>query len=189
MLALVVVLACSSSIFCVTARAQTSQPPAEISPSPGRLGFEIAGGPAFEVAVAGNRASQRAVLAVPTLAIRVARWFEYSVEGHISRHVSPISGNAIGIVPIGFRVHTGRRIQGHLSAGAGIVWTDLTGLRGVEQRRNFITQIGAGVARVGANGSGVSVEARFFHLSNLGGTPPNLGMEMFAVLVGYRLPR
>ena len=29
----------------------------------------------------------------------------------------------------------------------------------------------------------------FFHMSNLHAAPPNLGMEVFTVLVGYRLPR
>jgi hypothetical protein len=188
-LALVVVLAASSPILCLTVRAQAVQPAIETPPSPGRVGFEIAAGPAFEVAVAGDRDAQRGLLAAPTLAIRVTSWFDYSIEGHISRHVSPIDGNVVGIIPLAFRVHSGTRTQAHLSGGAGVVWTDLTGLRGVEQRRNFITQIGVGISRLRANGSGVSLEARLFHLSNLGGTPPNLGMEMFTVLVGYRLPR
>jgi len=42
---------------------------------------------------------------------------------------------------------------------------------------------------VRANGSDVSLEARFFHLSNLGAAPPNLGMEMVSVLVGYGFSR
>ena len=141
------------------------------------------------MATAGERESQRAVLGVPALTIRVASWFEYTVEGHLSRHVTPVTGNVLGIVPVAFRVHTGGRTQVHLSVGAGVVWSDLAGLRGVEQRRNFVTQLGAGIARVRANGSGVSLEARFFHMSNLHGAPPNLGMEVFTVLVGYRLPR
>ena len=156
---------------------------------PRRAGIEVAAGPIFEVATAGDRASQRGVLVVPTLGVRVSSWFEYTLEGHLSRHVTPVSGNVFGIVPIGFRLRTGTRTQVHLSAGAGIVWSDLAGLHGVEQRRNFITQIGAGIARVGAKGSGLSLEARLFHLSNLHAAPPNLGMEAVAVLVGYRLPR
>jgi hypothetical protein len=174
-----------------TVHAQSIPPgsPAGAAPFSSRVRFEIAAGPAFEVAVAGERPSQRAALAVPTLAIRVASWFDYTAEGHLSRHVSPVSGNVFGIVPIGFRLHRGERTQLHLAAGAGLVWTDLDGLHGVEQRRNFLTQIGFGIARVGANGAGVSLEARFFHLSNLHAAPPNLGMEMFALLVGYRVPR
>ena len=158
---------------------------------PGRVGVEVAAGPAFEVATAGDRESQRGVLAVPALGIRVASWFEYTIEGHLSRHVSPASGNVFGLVPLGFRLHTRARTrtQIHLSAGAGLVWSDLAGLHGVEQRRNFLTQLGAGIARLDARGSGVSLEARLFHLSNLHAAPPNLGMEVFAVLVGYRLPR
>ena len=142
----------------------------------------------FEVATAGDRPSQRGVLAVPALAVRVAPWFEYTLEGHLSRHVSPVSGNVFGVVPAGFRINTRTRIQFHLAAGAGLAWTDLVGLHGVEQRRNFLTQIGTGFTRVGANGAGLSVEGRFFHLSNLHAAPPNLGMEGFVVLVRYRLP-
>lgn len=174
-------LVCSIFISRVTLRAQ--------GPPPARVGLEVAAGPAFEVATAGDRESQRGVLAVPAVGIRVASWFEYTFEGHLSRHVTPVSGNVFGIVPLGFRLHTNARTQFHVSAGAGLAWTDLSGLHGVEQRRNFITQVGAGITRAGARGSGVSLEARLFHLSNLHAAPPNLGMEGFTLLVGYRLPR
>jgi hypothetical protein len=188
---LTLLLVFSAVIPCSTLHAQPLPPgsPAERAPFSSRLRFEIAAGPAFEVATAGERLSQRAALAVPTLAIRVASWFDYTAEGHLSRHVSPVSGNVFGIVPVGLRVHRGARTQFHLAAGAGLAWTDLDGLHGVEQRRNFLTQIGIGITRVGANRAGMSLEARFFHLSNLHRAPPNLGLEMFALLVGYRLPR
>ena len=129
------------------------------------------------------------MLGVPALSVRVTSWFDYTLEGHLARHVTPVSGNVFGVIPIGFRVHTGRRTQLHLSAGAGVAWSDLVGLRGVEQRRNFVEQLGTGLARTGSNGSGVSLEVRFFHMSNLHAAPPNLGMEAVAILVGYRLPR
>lgn len=178
-------------IPCPTLHAQTVPPghPPERAPFSRRVRFEIAAGPAFEVATAGDRPSQRAALVVPALAIRVASWIDYTAEGHLSRHLSPVSGNALGIVPIGFRVHRGARTQLHLAAGAGLVWTDLDGLHGVEQRQNFVTQAGIGITRVIANRASVSVEGRFFHFSNLHAAPPNLGMEMFALLVGYRLRR
>ena len=86
-------------------------------------------------------------------------------------------------------VHTGGRTQVHFFGGAGVVWTGLAGIHGLEQRQNYITQLGAGVARVRANGSAVSLETRFYHLSNDGAKPPNLGIEQISVLVGYRLPR
>ena len=178
-------------ISCVTLSAQTlpPAPSAEPPPSPGRVGFEVAAGPAFESSVAGGRAPQRAVLGVPTLTLRVASWFDYAVEGHFARHVAPVTANEFGIVPIAFRVHTGGRTQVHLSGGAGVVWSGLAGIHGLERRQNYITQLGAGVARVRANGSAVSLETRFYHLSNDGAKPPNLGMEQISVLVGYRLPR
>jgi hypothetical protein len=185
-----VLLVCSLFIVCVRLGAQTpTGDAAETPPSPGRFGFEFAAGPAFELASAGDRTPQRAVLGVPAMTIRVFSWFDYAVEGHLSRHVTPVEGNVLGIVPVGFRLHTAGRTPIHLSLGAGTVWSDLAGLHGVEQRQNFVTHFGAGITRVRDNGSGVSLEARFFHMSNLNGAPPNLGMELFTVLVGYRLPR
>jgi hypothetical protein len=180
----------ASFISCLTLNAQTlpPAPAAETPPSQGRVGFEVAAGPAFETSVAGGRAPQRAVLGVPSLTLRVASWFDYAVEGHFARHVTPVTANEFGIVPIAFRLHTGGRTQVHLSGGAGVVWSGLAGIHGLEQRQNYITQLGAGVARVLANGSAVSLETRFYHLSNDGAKPPNLGMEQISLLVGYRLP-
>jgi len=181
----------ASFISCLTLNAQTLPPAsaAETPPSQSRVGFEVAAGPAFESSAAGDRTPQRAVLGVPTLTFRVASWFDYAVEGHFARHVTPVTANEFGIVPLAFRVHTGGRTQVHLSGGAGVVWSGLAGIHGLEQRQNYITQLGAGVARVRANGSAVSLETRFYHLSNDGAKPPNLGMEQISVLVGYRLPR
>jgi hypothetical protein len=186
-----VLLACSFLVSCAALSAQTAPAGSAAEPpsAPGRIGFEVAGGPAFEVATAGERESQRAVLGVPALTVRLFSWVDYAVEGHLSRHVTPVSGNVFGIVPIAFRVHSKGRTQVHLSLGSGIAWSDLAGLHGVEQRQNFVTHLGAGMSRVRPNGSGVSVEARFFHMSHLHAAPPNLGMEVFTVLVGYRLPR
>jgi len=170
-------------ISCLTLNAQT--PP----PSQGRIGVEVAAGPAFETSVAGGREPQRAVLGVPSLTLRVASWFDYAVEGHFARHVTPVTANEFGIVPIAFRLHTGGRTQVHFLGGAGMVWSGLAGIHGLEQRQNYITQLGAGIARVGANGSAISLETRFYHLSNDGAKPPNLGIEQISLLVGYRLPR
>ncbi len=181
----------ASFISCLTLNAQTlpPAPAAETPPSQGRVGFEVAAGPAFETSVAGGRAPQRAVLGVPSLTLRVASWFDYAVEGHFARHVTPVTANEFGIVPIAFRLHTGGRTQVHLSGGVGVVWSGLAGIHGLEQRQNYITQLGAGFARVRANGSAVSLETRFYHLSNDGAKPPNLGIEQISLLVGYRLPR
>ena len=181
----------ASFISCVTLSAQTPPPApaAETPPAPDRVGFEVAAGPAFETSVAGGRAPQRAVLVVPSLTFRVASWFDYIVEGHFARHVSPETANEFGIVPVAFRMHTGGRTQVQFLGGGGIVWSGLAGIHGLEQRQNFITQIGAGIARVRANRSAILLETRFYHLSNDGAKPPNLGMEQLSVLVGYRLRR
>jgi hypothetical protein len=177
-------------ISCMTLSAQTPPAPAAETPSSPRLvGFEVAAGPAFETSVAGGRAPQRAVLVVPSLTLRVASWFDYIVEGHFARHVSPETANEFGIVPVAFRMHTGGRTQVQFLGGGGIVWSGLAGIHGLEQRQNFITQIGAGIARVRANRSAILLETRFYHLSNDGAKPPNLGMEQLSVLVGYRFRR
>ncbi|MBA3885151.1 MAG: acyloxyacyl hydrolase [Acidobacteria bacterium] len=138
------------------------------------------------MATPGERQGERGLLGAPSISLRVTPWFEYVVEGHVARYVRPVSGNMAGVVPLGWRIHARGRSQPYLSMGAGLVWTDFTGLRGIDQQRNYLTQIGAGVRRLRTDGSVVSVEARFFHLSNLSSAPPNLGMEVFAVLVGYR---
>jgi hypothetical protein len=173
------------------ARAQgapaTPYPPTE--PLPRRLRIAVAAGPALEVATAGERASQRGVLVVPSLSIAVTSWFEYVIEGHVAGYFTPEAGYVAGVVPVGLRVHTRGRTQGHVALGAGVAWTDLTDLRGIERPRNYLTQIGGGARRVRADGSSVSVEARLLHLSNLGAAPPNLGIEVFTVLVGYRFSR
>ena len=188
---LLALLLSASFMSCLTLNAQTlpPAPAAETPPSQGRVGFEAAAGPAFETSVAGGREPQRAVLVVPSLTLRVASWFDYAVEGHFARHVTPVTANEFGIVPIAFRLHTGGRTQIHLSGGVGVVWSGLAGIHGLEQRQNYLTQLGAGFARVRANGSALSVETRFYHLSNDGAKPPNLGMEQISVLVGYRLSR
>jgi hypothetical protein len=171
---------------------------AQATPDPGpstgeqaksrRIRWAFAGGPALEVATPGERQREGGVLAVPSLAIGVASWFELVIEGHAAGYVTPVGGHMVGVVPIGWRLHAPGRIQPYVSGGAGLTWTNLTGLTGLERRRNYLTQIGGGVRHTRANGSAVSVEARLFHLSNLSSAPPNLGMEVFAVLVGYRLP-
>src|SRR5688572_21926555 len=97
-----VLLVCSFFLSCVPLGAQTAptQKAAETPASPGRFGFEVAAGPAFEVATAGERESQFAVLGVPALTIKLFSWLDYAVEGHLSRHVTPVSGNVYGIVPV-----------------------------------------------------------------------------------------
>jgi hypothetical protein len=180
---LLLLVACSAP----PAVAQTVLPPGDLrQPDERRLVWGIAAGPALEVATAGDREGERGVLVAPSVGIRVASWFEYVVEGHLARYVSPVGGTIAGVVPIGWRIHGRGRTQPYLSMGAGLVWTDYTDLRGLDRRRNFLTQVGAGVRRVTPGGAAVSVEARLFHLSNLSSAPPNLGIEVFTVLVGYR---
>lgn len=164
-------------------------PPVVAQPHAARLRVEFAAGPALEVATAGDRESQRGLVVVPSLGIGVASWFEYVVEGHAARYFTPVAGNVAGVVPVGLRFHSRGPTQVHLAAGAGVVWTNLTEIRGIDRRRNYLTQIGAGVRRVRTDGSAISVEARFLHLSNLSSAPPNLGIEVFTVLVGYRFAR
>jgi hypothetical protein len=191
-LAAFVTLACALSFVPGVARAQgpagqTPYPPAD--PRPGRLSIDVAGGPALEVATAGERASQRGMLAVPSLGIGVTSWFDYVIEGHVAAYLTPETGYVAGVVPVGLRFHSRGRTQAFAALGAGLAWTNLTGLRGIERRRNYLTQVGGGVRWWRTDGTAISLEARLLHLSNLGAAPPNLGIEVFTVLVGYRFSR
>jgi hypothetical protein len=134
----------------------------------------------------GEREGERGFLVVPSVGVRVGSWFEWVIEGHAARYVTPVGGTIAGVAPLGWRIHGRGPTEPYVSMGAGVVWTDYTELRGLDRRRNYLTQIGAGVRRITGNGSAVSVEARLFHLSNLSSAPPNLGLEGVTVLVGYR---
>jgi hypothetical protein len=167
--------------------AQGVLPPGDVrAPEERRVYWGIAAGPVLEVATPGEREQERGVLAAPFVGVRVASWFEYVVEAHVARYVSPVGGTIAGVAPLGWRIHGRGRTQPFVSMGAGMVWSDYSGLRGLDRRRNYLTQVGAGVRRVTAGGAAVSVEARLFHLSNLSSAPPNLGMEGVTLLVGYR---
>jgi hypothetical protein len=151
----------------------------------GRVRWDIAAGPAIEVSTPARRERERGIAVVPSVGLRVTSWFEYVIEGHAARYVSPVGGTIAGLVPIGWRIHTGGRTQPFVSMGAGLTWTDFARLYGLDRRMNYLTQIGGGVRHVTGGGSVISVETRFFHLSNLSSAPPNLGMEGVLVLVGY----
>jgi hypothetical protein len=178
-----VMLACWAPL----AAAQTVLPPGDVRlPDERRVHWGIAAGPVIEVATPGERAQERGILAAPFVGVRVASWFEYVAEGHAARYVGPVGGTIAGVVPLGWRIHGRGRTQPFVSMGAGMVWTSYADLRGLDRRRNYLTQVGAGVRHVTARGAAVSVEARLFHLSNLSSAPPNLGMEGVTFLVGYR---
>jgi hypothetical protein len=177
----------SLSWWASSLAAQSVLPPGDVRlPEERRVHWGLAAGPVLEVATPGEREQERGVLIAPFVGVRVASWFEYVVEGHVARYVSPVGGTIAGVVPLGWRIHGRGRTQPYVSMGAGMVWTDYTDLRGLDQRRNYLTQLGGGVRRVTSRGAAVSVEARLFHLSNLSSAPPNLGMEGITLLVGYR---
>jgi hypothetical protein len=176
-----------TSAWAPSVDAQSVVPPGDRPPpNERRVHWNIAAGSALEVAIAGDRDGERGALVAPAVDVRLASWFEYVIEGHVSRYFAPTGGTVAGVVPIGWRLHGRGQTQPYVSMGAGIVWADFTDLRGIERRRNYLTQVGAGVRRVTAGGAAVSVEARLFHLSNLSSAPPNLGIEVFTVLVAYR---
>ena len=176
-----------ASVLAQSPALATPYPPTDARPH--RVSVDVAGGPAFEVATAGDRTSQRGLLVVPAMSIRVTSWFEYLVEGHVAGYVTPERGYVAGVVPVALRVHSRGRTQAFASIGAGLAWTNLTGLRGIERPRNYLTQAGGGVRHMRPDGSALSLEARLLHLSNLGAAPPNLGIEVFTVLIGYRIRR
>jgi hypothetical protein len=184
-----VIIAVITSFAAVCVSAATVSAQAEPAPAQRRIRAEIAGGPALEVATPGDRPGERGVLGVPSISLRATSWLEYVVEAHAARYVTPDGGTVAGLVPFGWRIHGRGSTQPYLSLGAGVVWAGFTRLRGIDRRRNYLTHIGGGVRRARADGSSIFVEARLSHFSNLGSAPPNLGMEVVAVMVGYRFAR
>jgi hypothetical protein len=141
----------SLSWWASPAAAQGVLPPGGLqSQHDRRVHWGIAAGPALEVATAGDREAERGVVAAPFVGVRVASWFEYVVEAHAARYVSPVGGTIAGVVPLGWRIHGRGRTQPYISMGAGIVWTNYTDLRGLDRRRNYLTQVGGGIRRVTA---------------------------------------
>ena len=154
-------------------------------PDTGRLRPGVAVGPAIEVAMPGNRAGERGVIVAPSLGVRVTSWFEYVVEGHVMRSLGPVGGTIAALQPLGWRLHTPGGTHPFVSMGAGLTYTDFTGLHGIDRRRNYVTHVGFGVRRFTRGGSAFWVETRLSHLSNLGTAGSNMGMEHVAVMAGF----
>lgn len=184
-----VIVAVVSLVAAVCGSAATVGAQAERVPDRRRIRAEIAGGPAVEVATPGDRPGERGLLGVPSISVWATPWLEYVVEGHAARYLTPDGGTVAGVVPFGWRIHGRGSTQPYVSLGAGIVWAGFTRLRGIDRRKNYLTHIGGGVRRARADGSSIFVEARLSHFSNLGSAPPNLGIEVVAVMVGYRFAR
>lgn len=112
---------------------------------------------------------------------------EYVLEGQVLTVFDP-GGVLLGILPLSFRVHLGRRSsQPYFSFGAGLGWTNLTELEEIDRRFNFILQAGVGLRwPAGAAGSRHwLLEGRLHHISNSGTAGKNLGINQIVGLIGY----
>jgi len=110
---------------------------------------------------------------------------EYVLEGHLSRYFDP-GGALVGILPVGFRIHTGgERLLPYLSLGAGLGYTNLQELEEIDRKLNFLLQVGFGVRWRAREQRYFLLEGRIHHLSNGATAGRNLGINSALVLVGY----
>lgn len=179
-----VILAASCLALLCTARlGAQSEPPLPLHRPPE---WNISAGYGFSIHVNRGRSNEKVLLFDPGVAFRVGSRFEYLVEAHFARYVSP-GGYMVGAMPIGARLYLGSgRVLPYISLGAGAGWTDLTELEEIDQRFNFLLQTSLGVRRATSATAGWTLEARWSHISNAGLARPNLGLNMLVFLGGWR---
>jgi opacity protein-like surface antigen len=146
----------------------------------------VAEGFGFTLRVNAGRSHELALYAYPGVSLRLSPRLEYLIEGHFAHFVSP-GGYVVGLVPLAARLYVGRgRILPYGMLGAGAGWTDLVGLREIDQRFNFLLQGGFGVRSRISDARAWTAEVRWTHVSNAGMGSPNLGLNMLVFLGGFR---
>lgn len=135
----------------------------------------------------GGRSHEKAWFAHPGVSFRLSSRLEYLAEVHVGHFLSP-GGYVVGALPIGWRLYLGHsaRIMPYATLGMGVGWTNLTRLDEIDQRFNFLLQGGVGARVAASTRTAWTVEARVAHVSNAGASSPNLGLNMVALLGGFR---
>ena len=177
--------AAGTLLFVAASRAATT---AEAPPLPADRPavWSLAAGYGFSVHLNRGRSEEQLLLFEPGVAFRLSGRFEYVVEGHFARYFRP-TGYMIGAMPLGARFYLGNgRILPYVSIGAGLGWTDLTGIEEIDRRFNFLLQGSVGVRGSLAGGEPWTLEARLSHVSNAGTVLPNLGLNNLVLLAGWR---
>lgn len=148
--------------------------------------WSVAAGYGFMLHVNPGHSEETVVLVQPGVTFRLGPRFEYVVEGHFARYLSP-DGYMVGALPIGARLFLGGgRLLPYVSLGAGAGWTDLTKIEEINRRFNFLLQGSVGVRCATSGREAWTFEARWCHVSNAGSAPPNLGLNMLVFLGGWR---
>lgn len=155
---------------------------------PRRSEWRFGSGFGWTIGTGPSDPDQQYVALFPELAWPVKPYVAYTVTGHFSRWF-PRQGWVAGILPVGGRLELlrGRRTAPYVSAGVGVAWTDLTELDEIDRRFNFLAEWGAGVRHRTREGSEWFVELRYFHVSNMGTSGNNWGLNTLIGVIGRRL--
>jgi hypothetical protein len=155
---------------------------------PRRSEWRLGGGYGWTIGTGPSDPDQQYVALFPELAWPVKPYVAYTVTGHFSRWF-PRQGWVAGILPVGGRLELlpGRSTAPYVEAGVGVAWTDLTELDEIDRRFNFLAQWGAGLRRRTAEGDEWFAEFRYFHVSNMGTSGNNWGLNTLVLVVGRRL--
>ena len=146
--------------------------------------WSLSAGYGFSVKLNRGRSKEHWLLFAPAVAFPLGERFEYVVEGHFAKYLTP-AGWIVGISPLGGRYTFGSgRVRPYVALGAGFGWTDLTELDEIDRRFNFLLQGSVGVRGRVREGAW-SFEGRFSHISNAGTVLPNLGLNSLVFVGGW----
>ena len=181
-----VCLLCGLGVLTLGAASAESQSAAGPLPPDRRTEWTIAEGFGFTLNVNRGHSHELALYALPALSVRLSSRFEWLFEGHVAHFFSP-GGYMVGVMPIGGRLYIGNgRVLPYATIGGGLGWTNLVGLEEIDQRFNFLLQIGAGLRWPISDDRAWTLEARGSHISNAGMTKSNLGHNQLVVIGGFR---
>ena len=176
-------VACALGTFGapLTAQAQTGS-------DPRRSEWRLGGGYGWTIGTGPSDPDQQYVAVFPELAWPVKPYVAYTVTGHFSRWF-PRQGWVAGILPAGGRLDLLRNVRTvpYVEAGVGVAWTDLTELDEIDRRFNFLAQWGGGIRHRTGGGDEWFAELRYFHVSNMGTSGNNWGLNTLIVVIGRRL--
>ena len=106
-------------------------------------------------------------------------------EGHFAQYFAPTAGrrDSSPPAPLLLRLRSGGAVVPYFGLGAGLCWTNLQIVE-ISRRFNFILtgRISACAARWSTCARRGCVEARWYHYSNAGTVPPNLGFNAIEIL-------
>lgn len=134
-----------------------------------------------------RNSDERLLLFASEIAKPLGKHWEYELEGFLSRMTSP-PGYLVGLLPagVGYLPLTGR-VQPYVSVDLGFGWTDVTNIPEISRRFNFLLQGNLGARWSTGEHRSMQISGTFLHISNGGTRRPNLGLNVVALLVGWRI--